>query len=50
MESMMKYTLLTSKGSIRQFYVLAMAETYQAIYGGVIITDVVLKQQEVETA
>ena len=46
----MKYTLLTTKGTLRQFYVLAMAETYQAIYGGVIISDVVVQQQEVETA
>ena len=46
----MKYTLLTTKGTLRQFYVLALAETYQAIYGGVIISDVVVQQQEVETA
>ena len=46
----MKYTLLTTNGSVRQFYVLSLAETYQSIYGGVIISDVVLKQQEVETA
>jgi hypothetical protein len=46
---MMKYTLLTTNGSVRQFYVLALAETYQSIYGGVIITDVVVKQQVLET-
>jgi hypothetical protein len=46
---MMKYTLLTANGSVRQFYVLALAETYQSIYGGVIITDVVVKQQVLET-
>jgi hypothetical protein len=47
---MMKYTLLTAKGAVRQFYVLALAETYQSIYGGVIISAVVLKQQVTETA
>ena len=46
----MKYTLLTTNGSVRQFYVLAMAETYQSIYGGVIISDVVIKQQVLEIA
>ena len=50
MKSMMKYTLLTAKGALRQLYVLALAETYQAIYGGVIISAVVLKQQVTETA
>jgi len=47
---MMKYTLLTAKGAVRQFYVLPLAETYQSIYGGVIISDVVVKQQVTETA
>jgi hypothetical protein len=45
----MSYTLLTSKGSIKQFYVREMAELYQSIYGGVIL-DVVILQQSMETA
>lgn len=45
----MNYTLLTSQGYIKQFYVRAMAELYQSIYGGVIL-DVALEQQSLETA
>lgn len=35
----MKYTLINKQGRIRQFYVLAVAELYQQIEGGVLITD-----------
>lgn len=34
----MKYAVLTSKGKIYTFFILAVAETYQRAYGGQIIT------------
>lgn len=34
----MTYTLITKTGKIMQFYVQAVAELYQALNGGVIIT------------
>jgi hypothetical protein len=39
----MKYTLLLKNGKLLQFYLLSVAEMYKNIYGGVIITDDVLK-------
>ena len=33
----MPYTLITKKGQQMQFYVLALAETYQQIHGGVLL-------------
>ena len=33
----MEYTLIMSNGRKMQFYVLALAETYQSIYGGVLL-------------
>lgn len=35
---MMQYTLLTKNGKVMQFFVKAVAELYQTIYGGVVIT------------
>ena len=43
----MQYTLITQNGKIFTFYILALAETYQSAYGGVIITDQVFDQTEV---
>jgi len=40
----MKYTLITSKGSVMRFYILAMAELYQNLYGGVVFTADVLNE------
>lgn len=40
----MKYTLITPKGSVKQFYTEAMANLYKDIYGGVVLT-----QQALET-
>lgn len=34
----MPYTLITAKGKIYTFYVLAVAEVYQVVEGGQIIT------------
>lgn len=35
----MKYTLITSKGRVMTFYIRQVAECYQAIYGGTLISD-----------
>jgi hypothetical protein len=42
----MQYTLITKTGKIMQFYIKAVAETYQAGLGGVVFTQQVLKTQE----
>jgi len=42
----MKYTLITSKGKVYTFFVRAVAENYQAAYGGNIITDQILVDQK----
>jgi hypothetical protein len=42
----MQYTLITKSGKIMQFYVKAIAETYQAGLGGVVFTQQVLETQE----
>jgi hypothetical protein len=44
---MMKYTLLTKRGIIMQFYVESVALLYQSLYGGVIMTDAVLIDKEI---
>jgi hypothetical protein len=41
----MQYTLITAQGKIMQFYVLAVAEMYQAINGGVVFSQQVLAQE-----
>jgi hypothetical protein len=38
----MRYTLITAKGKLYTFFVLAVAETYQQAYGGTIVTKDVL--------
>jgi hypothetical protein len=38
----MKYTLITAKGTVYQFYIKEVAECYQVVYGGVIVTDEIL--------
>jgi hypothetical protein len=45
----MKYTLITSKGKVYTFFVRAVAETYQAAYGGVVITQQILVDQNTES-
>ena len=35
----MKYTLITGKGKVLVFNVLACAETFQKAYGGTLITE-----------
>ena len=38
----MGYTLITKQGKIMQFYIEAVANTYQSIYGGVVFSQQVL--------
>lgn len=45
----MKFTLITRKGRVMQFYILAVAELYQAIEGGVVFTQQVLDTVDTET-
>jgi hypothetical protein len=45
----MQFTLITAQGKIMQFYVRAVAEMYQAVNGGVVISQQLLEQQETQT-
>jgi len=38
----MQYTLITRQGKVMQFYVKAVAELYQSLNGGVVITQQIL--------
>jgi hypothetical protein len=38
----MKYTLITAQGKIYCFYVKNMADMYQTLYGGTVITEEIL--------
>lgn len=38
----MKYTLITPKGKVYTFYLKSVAETFQAAYGGQVITGDIL--------
>jgi len=40
----MKYTLITANGSIQQFYIKEVADLYQRINGGVVITQQILTE------
>ena len=44
----MQYTLITAKGNVCQFYIKEVAECYQAVYGGVVITQQILEQETVD--
>jgi hypothetical protein len=44
----MPYTLITTQGKIMQFYVKSVAELYQSINGGVVITQQILVDETVE--
>lgn len=44
----MQYTLITPTGRVMTFYVLAVAELYQVINGGTIVTANVLESVEME--
>jgi hypothetical protein len=42
----MKYTLITRNGKVLTFFVKAVAEQFQAAFGGVVFTPQVLETQE----
>jgi hypothetical protein len=42
----MKYTLITSNGKVLTFFVKAVAEQFQAAFGGVVFTPQVLETKE----
>ena len=45
----MRYTLITAKGKVYTFYVLAVAETYQQAYGGTVISADILVDSTAQT-
>ena len=45
----MKYTLITSKGKVYTFFIRAVAENYQSAYGGVVITQQILVDENTES-
>lgn len=45
----MKYTLITSKGKIYTFFIRAVAENFQSAYGGVVITQQILVDENTES-
>ena len=45
----MKYTLITSKGKIYTFFIRAVAENFQTAYGGVVITQQILVDENTES-
>ena len=38
----MQFTLITKQGRIMQFFIKSVAEMYQSLYGGVVITQQIL--------
>jgi len=42
----MKYTLITSKGKVYTFFIRAVADNFQAAYGGVVITQQILVDEK----
>ena len=46
----MKYTLIASNGKVFTFFIKAVAETFQQAYGGVVITQQILEQENTEMA
>ena len=46
----MQYTLITSKGTIMQFYQKSVADLYQVLNGGVVFTQQILVDETAQTA
>jgi len=46
----MPYTLITKTGRVMQFYVLSVAELYQSLNGGQLITADILVDTEAEVS
>ncbi len=44
----MQYTLITPNGKIMQFYLKAMAEVYQRLNGGVVVSNDIFEVKEIE--
>ena len=44
----MQYTLITSKGTVMQFYQKSVADLYQVLNGGVVITQQILVDEVVK--
>jgi hypothetical protein len=40
----MEYTLITKQGRVMQFYILNVAQLYQSLNGGVIVTKNILEK------
>jgi hypothetical protein len=40
----MEYTLITKDGKVMQFYLESVAKTYKGLYGGVVFTQQILKE------
>lgn len=45
----MQYTLITRKGNICRFFLREVAELYQTVYGGVIVTEGILVDETAQT-
>lgn len=43
----MQYTLITGKGKVYTFFILAVAEQFQQAYGGVVFSQQILQTKEV---
>lgn len=44
----MQYTLITKQGTVMQFYVKSVAELYQQLNGGVVLTQQILVDNSTE--
>ena len=40
----MEYTLITKEGKVMQFYLESVANTYKNLYGGVVFSQQILKE------
>jgi len=45
----MSYTLITKQGTVMQFYIKSVAELYQTINGGQLITNAILVDEAAQT-
>lgn len=44
----MQFTLITKQGRIMQFFIKSVAELYQSLYGGVVVTQQILVKETVD--
>jgi hypothetical protein len=45
----MKYTVITTQGKIKQFYIQSVAEMYASLNGGVVFTQQILVDNDAQT-